>query len=79
MVDLCNFENRLDQWLFRFHREIEQVFNELKRNELEQPRWYAFHRYVLHVLCSVLMHNFEFLLWSCNTIFKNRVLENLPL
>jgi hypothetical protein len=38
MVDLCNFENRLDQWLFRFHREIEQVFNELKRNELEQNR-----------------------------------------
>ncbi|PTR45860.1 ISNCY family transposase, partial [Geobacillus thermodenitrificans] len=36
--------------------------NELKSDGLEQPRWYGFHRYVLHVLCCILMHNFEFLL-----------------
>ncbi|QNU18941.1 transposase [Geobacillus zalihae] len=43
-------------------KEIERVFNELKSDGLEQPRWYGFHRYVLHVLCCILIHNFEFLL-----------------
>lgn len=45
-----------------FRREIEQVFNELRNNGLEQPRWQGFHRYLLHVLCCILMNNFEFLL-----------------
>jgi Transposase DDE domain len=55
-------KTRFGQWLFGLRREIERVFNELKSDGLEQPRWYGFHRYVLHVLCCVLMHNFEFLL-----------------
>ncbi|WP_459167198.1 transposase, partial [Parageobacillus thermoglucosidasius] len=55
-------KTRFGQWLFGLRREIERVFNELKSDGLEQPRWYGFHRYVLHVLCCILMHNFEFLL-----------------
>nr|WP_244411268.1 transposase [Parageobacillus thermoglucosidasius] len=55
----CSFAN---EWLFGFHRKIKRVFNDLKSDGLEQPRWYGFHRYVLHVLCCILMHHFEFLL-----------------
>jgi hypothetical protein len=55
-------KTRFGQWLFGLHRRIERVFNELKSDGLGQPRWYGFHRYVLHVLCCILMHNFEFLL-----------------
>jgi hypothetical protein len=55
-------KTRFGQWLFGLRREIERVFNELKSDGVEQPRWYGFHRYLLHVLCCILMHNFEFLL-----------------
>jgi hypothetical protein len=55
-------KTRFDQWLFGLRREIERIFNELKSDGVEQPRWYGFHRYVLDVLCCILMHNFEFLL-----------------
>ncbi|MED4990672.1 hypothetical protein ETC01_05950 [Geobacillus sp. NFOSA3] len=55
-------KTRFGQWLFGLRRGIEQVFNELKSDGVEQPRWYGFHRYVLHVFCCILMHNFEFLL-----------------
>ena len=55
-------KTRFDQWLFGLRREIERVFNERKSDGVEQPRWYGFHRYLLHVLCCILMHNFEFLL-----------------
>jgi hypothetical protein len=59
----CFFlKTRFGQWLFGLRRRIERVFNELKGDGMEQPRWYGFHRYVLHVLCCILMHNFEFLL-----------------
>jgi hypothetical protein len=50
------------KWLFRFRNSIEQTFNRLKNDGLEQPRWYGFHRYLLHVQLCILMHNFEFLL-----------------
>lgn len=53
---------RFGKWLFGFRSVIEQVFNQLKINELEQPRWYGFHRYLLHIQLCILMHNFEFLL-----------------
>jgi hypothetical protein len=65
-------KTRFGQWLFGLRREIERVFNELKSDVLEQPRWYGFHRYALHVLCCILMHNFEFLLKFCNTINSNK-------
>ncbi|EZP77554.1 transposase IS4 family protein [Parageobacillus genomosp. 1] len=55
-------KTRFGQWPFGLRRGIERVFNELKSDGVEQPRWYGFHRYVLHVLCCILMHNFEFLL-----------------
>ncbi|MGG6440155.1 transposase, partial [Saccharococcus caldoxylosilyticus] len=55
-------KTRFGQWLFGLRREIERVSNELKSDGVEQPRWYGFHRYLLHVLCCILMHNFEFLL-----------------
>jgi hypothetical protein len=48
--------------MFRFRNTIEQTFNQLKNDGLEQPRWYVFHRYLLHVQLRTLMHNFEFLL-----------------
>ncbi|MBB3907322.1 MULTISPECIES: transposase [Anoxybacillaceae] len=50
------------KWLFGFRNSIEQTFNQLKNDGLEQPRWYGFHRYLLHVQLCILMHNFEFLL-----------------
>jgi hypothetical protein len=50
------------KWLFHFRNTIEQTFNQLKNDGLEQPRWYGFHRYLLHVQLCILMHNFEFLL-----------------
>ena len=50
------------KWLFYFCNTIEQTFNQLKNDGLEQPRWYGFHRYLLHVQLCILMHNFEFLL-----------------
>jgi Transposase DDE domain len=50
------------KWLFRFRNSIEQTFNRLKNDGLEQPRWYGFNCYLLHVQLCVLMHNFEFLL-----------------
>jgi hypothetical protein len=37
------------KWLFRFRNTIEQTFNRLKNDGLEQPRWYGFNRYLLHV------------------------------
>lgn len=46
------------KWLFRFRNSIEQTFNRLKNDGLEQPRWYGFHRYLLHVQLCILMHNF---------------------
>ncbi|ANB56847.1 putative transposase [Anoxybacillus sp. B7M1] len=48
--------------MFRFRNTIEQTFNQLKNDGLEQPRWYGFHRYLLHVQLCIIMHNFEFLL-----------------
>jgi hypothetical protein len=50
------------KWLFHFHNSIEQTFNQLKNDGLEQPRWYGFHRYLMHVQLCILMRNFEFLL-----------------
>jgi hypothetical protein len=32
------------KWLFRFCNSIEQTFNRLKNDGLEQSRWYGFHR-----------------------------------
>jgi Polysaccharide biosynthesis protein len=55
-------KTRFGQWLFGLRRGIERICNELKSDELEQPRWVRISRYVLHVLCCILMHNFEFLL-----------------
>ncbi|ODA15007.1 transposase [Geobacillus thermoleovorans] len=55
-------KTRFGKWLFGLRSAIERVFNQLKINGLEQPRWYGFHRYLLHVQLCILMHNFEFLL-----------------
>jgi hypothetical protein len=55
-------KTELGKWMFRFRNTIEQTFNQLKNDGLEQPRWYVFHRYLLHVQLRTLMHNFEFLL-----------------
>ncbi len=49
----------LGKWLFRFLNTIEQTFNRLKNDGLEQPRWYGGHRYLLHVQLCLLIHNFE--------------------
>lgn len=54
-------KNRFGKWLFGFRSSIEQVFNQLKSDGLEQPRWYGLNRYLLHVQLCMLMHNFEFL------------------
>jgi len=54
------FKTEFGKWLFHFRNRIEQTFNQVKNDGLEQPRWYGFHRYLLHV--QLLMHNFEFLL-----------------
>jgi hypothetical protein len=35
-------KTRFVQWLFGLCREIERVFNELKSDGVEQPRWYDF-------------------------------------
>ncbi len=55
-------KTRFGKWLFGLRGTIERVFNQLKIKGLEQPRWYGFHRYLLHVQLCILMHNFEFLL-----------------
>ncbi|GAJ41740.1 putative transposase [Parageobacillus caldoxylosilyticus NBRC 107762] len=55
-------KTELGKWMFRFRNTIEQTFNQLKNDGLEQPRWYGFHRYLLHVQLCIIMHNFEFLL-----------------
>jgi hypothetical protein len=55
-------KTRFGRWLFGVRHGIERVFNELKSDGVEQPRWYGFRRYLLRVLCCILMHNFEFLL-----------------
>lgn len=51
-------KTRLVKWLFGLRNTIERVFNQL----LEQPRWYRFRRYQLHVQLFIIMHNVEFLL-----------------
>jgi hypothetical protein len=51
-------KTRFGQWVFGLRREIERVFNELKSDGLEPPRWYVFHRYVLHVLCCSITSSF---------------------
>jgi hypothetical protein len=50
------------KWLFRFRNSIEQTFNQLNNDRLEQPIWYGFHRYLLHVQLCIFMRGFEFLL-----------------
>jgi hypothetical protein len=50
------------KWLFHFHNTIEQTLNQLKNDRLEQPRWYGFNRYLLHVHLCILMRNFKYLL-----------------
>nr|WP_225434241.1 transposase [Peribacillus tepidiphilus] len=49
------------KWLFRFRSSIEQTSNQLKNDGLEQPRWYGFSRYLLHVQLCIFMCYFEYL------------------
>ncbi|MCQ5363555.1 hypothetical protein NOW01_00895 [Anoxybacillus salavatliensis] len=65
-------KTQIGKWLLGLRTNIKRVFNQLKINGLEQPRWYGFRRYQLHVQFCILMREFEFLLYFCNTINKLR-------
>jgi hypothetical protein len=49
----ASLKTKFRKWLFHFRNTIEQTFNQLKIDGLEQPCWYGFHRYLLF-LCTIL-------------------------
>jgi hypothetical protein len=51
-------KTRFEKWLFGLRNAIEWVFNQLKINGLEQPKWYGFQCCLLHVQLCIIMHNF---------------------
>lgn len=53
-----------------FSQLNEQTFNRLKNGGLEQPRWYGFNRYLLHVQLCFLMHDFEFFSFATPIIIQ---------
>jgi hypothetical protein len=53
-------KTRFGKWLFGFRSSIKRVFNQLKSDGLDQPRWYGLNRHLLHAQLCILMHNFEF-------------------